>query len=199
MNKISLALSSGLLSVLLPATMVFASVDGTVAKVDATGADSYNKAVVKNICINKVKQSNTSAVVNQVMIEQNTGNNTASKNTGDGSVTTGDASAAVTIDNAGNSNELTGNDCCCEQLTAGSTKTVVTNTGYNSTNVAKAKTVTKSSKKQKNVSNKLNGVLVGQDTGSNKTNKNPGNGGTDTGMTDVLVEVHNEGDSNTLN
>ena len=76
---------------------------------------------------------------------------------------------------------------------------MVTNTGYNSTNVAKAKTVTKSSKKQKNVSNKLNGVLVGQDTGSNKTNKNTGNGGTDTGMTDVLVEVHNEGDSNTLN
>lgn len=198
MKKLNIAVASGLLSVLMPVSMVFATSDGSSVTIDTTGANSYNKASVKNVCMTSVSQSNKSSVVNQIMVEQNTGGNTANKNTGDGSVKTGDATVAIAIDNAGNSNELEGGDCCCEQASQSTTVSVM-NTGYKSTNKTTVKNVTKTSKKQKNVSSKLNAVGVGQNTGSNASDKNTGSGEVDTGSTDVVVEVHNEGDSNTLN
>lgn len=192
--KSSLALGTGTLLMLAASTSF---VFGSDATIDTTGANSDNKIVISSNCSQVTSQSNTSNVVNQVMVAQNTGGNSANKNTGDGSVTTGDVSASVMIMNAGNSNELTGTpSCCCDQLQEAVT-TTVTNTGYKSTNKVKVVKSSVTKTKQKNVSNKVNGVAVAQETGLNKSNKNTGSGTVDTGSVGVGVELLNEGDSNT--
>ena len=194
MNKLNLAIASGMISVLMPVTVAFAA--STDVMIDTTGAQSTNVAKVKHVCMTNVSQNNVSTVVNSVMIDQNTGNNSANANTGDGVVTTGDTVAAEAIDNAGNSNELDGTNCCCSE-TESTALVTVSNTGYQSVNRTSVKNVTKSTTRQRNVSSKVNSVGVGQNTGLNRSNRNTGNGGVSTGVVDVLVEVHNEGDSNT--
>lgn len=61
------------------------------------GADSTNKVKVKNVHSDTTVQSNFTMVVNGVLVAQNTGDNKANQNTGEGgvSVTSGDAEATV--------------------------------------------------------------------------------------------------------
>lgn len=198
MKKLNIAIFAGILSLflLVPVSFANSANSGLKLNIDTTGAKSKNSILIKNTCINNVKQSNKSEVANQVMVDLNTGSNSASKNTGSGTVVTGDASAVVLVHNSGNSNELESNNCCCEQSTKSSFK--VSNTGYKSSNVASVVSSSKTTKLQKNVSAKLNAVGVMLNTGLNKTDKNTGDGESETGSTEVLVEIHNEGDSNTL-
>ena len=69
-----------------------------------TGPGSTNiaKVKIKNIC--KILQQNNSNINNNVNINTNTGGNSASGNTGGGSIVTGAINAVVNIFNGGNSN-----------------------------------------------------------------------------------------------
>jgi hypothetical protein len=75
------------------------------------GADSYNKITVVSKNKTEVSQTNSTAVVNLVGVLQNTGGNSASKNTGGGDVdaTSGDADATVTNEVTTGGNHLTVN------------------------------------------------------------------------------------------
>ncbi len=189
--KTSLALGTGAVMMLVNTSLVFGS-DVVVKK---TGANSYNKVVMSSKFVQSMSQLNVSNVNNQVMVSQNTGNNSADKNTGSGDVMTGDASAGVLVMNAGNSNELTGLESCgCEQEMV---TTKVSNTGYKSTNMVKLNRVNMMKTMQKNLSSRLNMVAVAQNTGLNTSDKNTGDGSVDGGSVEVMVDVANEGDSNT--
>jgi hypothetical protein len=64
-----------------------------------TGADSNNNAWVKLENELKVYNHNYANVDNNIKLYSNTGDNKASFNTGDGSVSTGDSSATITLEN----------------------------------------------------------------------------------------------------
>lgn len=72
-----------------------------------TGADSENNAWVEWENEVEIDVDNDADVNNCVEVNANTGGNEASKNTGNGSVSTGDASASVTVDNTVNANDIT--------------------------------------------------------------------------------------------
>lgn len=75
--------------------------------VDHNGADSYNKVKVHSSDSTRVKQKNTTIVVNEVYSKAKTGKNRASRNTG-GSVDilTGNADSLVTVKNWAPTNTL---------------------------------------------------------------------------------------------
>ena len=189
--KTSLALGTGAVMMLVNTSLVF----GNDVVVRKTGANSYNKVVMSSKFVQSMSQLNVSNVSNNVMVSQNTGNNSADKNTGDGEVMTGDASAGVFVMNPGNSNELTGLEACgCEQDMV---TTKVSNTGYKSTNMVKLSKFNMMKTMQKNLSSRLNMVGVVQNTGLNTSDKNTGDGSVEGGSVEVMVDVANEGDSNT--
>ncbi len=71
------------------------------------GADSKNKIVINNSNTTLVTQSNVATQVNGVVTEQNTGNNSANKNTGGNvDLSSGDATTIVSITNNANTNAL---------------------------------------------------------------------------------------------
>lgn len=79
---------------------------GSYASNVQNGADSHNKAIVKNNNSTIVNQSNVAYQSNIVSSNQNTGNNSANKNTnGNVNVTSGNASTTVAISNNANVNQ----------------------------------------------------------------------------------------------
>ncbi len=189
--KTSLAVGTSTLMLLANTGVVF----GADLKISKTGANSVNLVSVSNKTVTSVVQSNKSNVVNSVSVVQNTGDNSASKNTGKGMVVSGNAAAMVLIANGGSSNELThhGDDCGCVEAPSSS----VSNTGYKSVNKVSVSTLNLKSTIQSNISNRLNKVGVLQNTGDNDADKNTGSGVVVSGDTDVVVELLNEADSNT--
>lgn len=71
----------------------------------STGAKSINNAWVKLCNSLDVKNFNFLKIKNLIKGSADTGNNDANYNTGDGSITTGDASVKIKISNEGNINE----------------------------------------------------------------------------------------------
>src|SRR4030066_274101 len=102
-----------------------------------TGADSTNDATVNINNNTSVSSSNTATINNNISIWANTGNNSADKNTGDGSVSTGDITGGVKVINTGNMNgtfdSILSLNCSCD-FSAGNS-----NTGAYSNNEANVK------------------------------------------------------------
>lgn len=80
--------------------------DGTVVATNqANGADSTNQAHTSNTTTENVTQSNSATLQNNVNINADTGNNSASRNTGgDSKVSTGDVNVGASIMNFVNNN-----------------------------------------------------------------------------------------------
>lgn len=78
----------------------------TVA-VTGNGSDSTSVVDVSQTQQTTVQQTNTATVTNNISVTSNTGNNSASRNTGgDVSITTGNATTSVTVANAVNGSDL---------------------------------------------------------------------------------------------
>ncbi len=97
---------------------IFGSPDGTnvaaSGSVDlgavnsTTGADSTNQASADSTTNTSITQNNQAQVQNNVVINADTGHNSASGNTGDGAVTTGDVNVMSNVVNYVNNNILGG-------------------------------------------------------------------------------------------
>lgn len=157
---------------LLATSFAPAALAATDITVSGNGADSTNKVKVKSSHVMKVKQMNVTSVGNNVVIGQNTGGNTASKNTGGNvSIDTGKAEATVTNNTTTGGNSAVVNGCGCPD----SDLTIdVKNNGADSTNKVKVSNKHKVKATQKNTTMVVNGVVVGQDTGNNTADKNTG-------------------------
>ena len=75
------------------------------ATITGNGVWSHNTIVDVTKCVTKLDQTNVANISNSVNTNSNTGNNSASYNTGgDVSVASGDATTSVTVSNVANSN-----------------------------------------------------------------------------------------------
>jgi hypothetical protein len=153
---------------------------------DTTGAGSTNIASATSSLNCSIKQNNELTITNIISVTSSTGGNQANKNTGDGSVTTGDASGDVTVNNSGNSNDAT---LDCAVPPAGDASN--TNTGADSINIATASAKEKQPVDQKNKATVGNNITRKARTGKNKANKNTGNGTVDTGSATGSANVTN--------
>lgn len=172
--------------------VVSASVTGTGLN-NTTGADSENNVSVDLDQSTYVDQTNNGVVVNNIDLNSNTGDNTASKNTGEGSVKTGDVNTGVGISNSLNSNAADIDACggCNFDLYVGNEKT-----GADSDNQANIKVKKDTVLEQHNSAFIVNDVKHDLNTGGNKANKNTGMGDISTGDADSVTLVDTSANDN---
>lgn len=162
---------------------------GATIDVNNTGADSRNTVRIREARMNYVYQSNSNSIDNNIVIKQNTGYNSASKNTGNGEVKTGDAIADVIITNSVAGNEAP-DPCDCDAGLHDDDVTVE-KTGQDSKNEVDIRRETRNSYKEMNRNRIRNMAKFMQNTGENSADKNTMNGDVDTGHTHVVIDVLN--------
>lgn len=173
MTSVKTKITTGLVTATFLAGLVapaaFADTDVTIHD---NGESSTNKVKVKNKHVTKVKQKNTTNVVNTVGLTQSTGNNKANKNTGgDVTLTSGNAMADVTLETTTGGNTATVDGCGC---VVGDTTVTVDGNGADSTNKVKISNTNITKAVQKNTTTVTNVVSIGQTTGGNTANSNTG-------------------------
>lgn len=167
---------------------------------NGTGSDNYVK--VKEKCVQKVKQSNTTNANITLDLSGNTGYNNANNNTGGTqTVQTGDVDNTADVTVTGGENSASLPDCCCGEQEGGSQANVtVADNGSNTTNTVRVKKVKKQKVRQRTRTNAtVEGTLSGT-TGTNDANSNTGTGTeVNTGNVNNEATVDVSGGSNALN
>lgn len=165
-----------------------------------TGADSNNESTVTITNNVDISSNNTANISNNISVTANTGDNSASKNTGDGSVSTGDISGGIYISNDVNGNTLNsiGFDCgglCSLYLDIDVSNS---NTGADSNNEANVDINNDVDITQNNNLNIDNNVTADLNTGGNDADKNTGDGSVKTGDINFDINIDNSGNENVI-
>ena len=190
MTNLKVKLTTGLVTAAFVAGVIapagaFAATNVTVS---GNGVDSTNKVKVKVVKKSKVKQSNTSNVTNAIGVSQNTGGNSANKNTGgDVTVTSGNATATVGVTNTTGGNYMAW-DSNCGCMMPDNTIDISGN-GADSHNKVKIVNYDSTKISQTNSATIVNSISVSQTTGDNKANKNTGEGTVDVMSGDTHAEI----------
>jgi hypothetical protein len=176
-----------------------------------TGADSTNTVDVDVTNTAETTIENDASITNTLEIAAITGQNTANQNTGNASVTTGDARVSANIVNVVNTNVvrgslfiavvnvfgnwfgdfLFGGRAIGVLASSGGGATIAaqnTNTGAESTNTIDVDANSESTLAVDNTATIENTLVVNADTGHNEASRNTGLASIDTG--DVLVALH---------
>lgn len=153
----------------------------TSVTVDGNGADSQNRTNVQNSNTTSAFQTNTADVTNTVSNNDQTGNNTANRNTGgDVLVLTGHALSNTTINTAANANvaDFSGGS----SNGGGSSDVLIKGNGFGSSNNVDLTSNNSATVVQDNLANIRNLVNSDLNTGRNQANENTGGNTTvDTG------------------
>jgi len=168
--------------------------------ISGNGAHSTNTVWTSTSCTSSVSQTNTMNVVTGVNSSANSGENSASHNTGgDVAISTGDASSVVSVTVVGGGNEATAPNCCA--CTNNVTDLSIMDNGAKSRNKVKQSLTTTTLSSQKSKTNTTTSVNSKAKTGKNKVNGNTGSGSSIevlTGASESSVEVGVVGGSNSL-
>lgn len=162
--------------------------------ISGNGADSENGIKLMEQTSTVVSQSNQTSISNHVHTSSNTGDNTASGNTG-GSVyiETGDATSKTQISNTTGSNTAHVENCDCDT----DVTVKIDGNGKDSENKAKVGVDSMTYLVQENKTKMTNMVHSDADTGNNKANHNTeGDVTIVTGNAKSMVEVENQANSN---
>ncbi len=193
---------------------------GTSSSNNQTGADSINNATTTADGSTTLILNNDGTLSNDYVLNANTGYNTADENTGDGSITTGDANVDFNLINFLNNNftggtgdlllgvvnifgTLTG-DIVLQGLnggtglSSGSVSAQNNTTGANSDNNASSSSSNDASLTLNNNANILNNVNLNATTGNNTAGENTGGGSITTGNTNANLKTANIANTNTV-
>ena len=178
--------------------------NGQSASNSKTGADSTNQADTNNNTSLTIVNNNDAKVANELVAEATTGRNTADKNTGDGSVKTGDANVVANVVNLVNNNLAAGTeiivatvnvfgdlvgDIILAPLTGSSQQLANnSNTGAGSENESSSALNRVEDVYQNNEANIYNSTVINANTGNNYADKNTDGGNVSTGEVNVHAE-----------
>lgn len=165
----------------------------TTLTVTGNGASSENTVTVGQTNTTTVVQNNNANIQNNVSAKAETGDNTASRNTGGNvSVSTGDATSKTAVTNNVNTNVA--QTACCAN---GSTEVTVAGNGDKSENAVGLEQSNTTQVWQNNNANIENNVSAKAETGENKANSNTGGNVTvKSGDATAHSTVENKGNSN---
>jgi hypothetical protein len=193
---------------------------GIGASNNTTGADSDNSASSDVNNTNTILIDNDGNVINNYLIDANTGDNTADKNTGDGSVTSGDANIVFNLINFLNNAMLGGGeillgvanifgtlsgDIVIDGLESGNGAPGLgglfagnDTTGAGSDNDASSSLSNDTDITLNNDATVLNNVSIDANTGDNTTDRNTGDGSINSGDADANLNVANIANNNVI-
>lgn len=179
-----------------------------------TGANSNNSAIINSNESTTIKNNNDATVGNNFDLKANTGNNSASYNTGNGNIKTGDANVSLNLMNLVNSSfmaaksglvgviNIFGNwigDLLLPknligqggQVSGANVSAANSSTGSNSTNDATTAINNALDINNDNNADLTNKVNVSNNTGGNDGSYNTGNGGVASGQTMTKLNLSN--------
>lgn len=186
MKKILSSLGAGFLILVL--TFLPAQAEEISAVNSNTGADSSNETSAELENKVEIKNQNKTNISNNLLLDLSTGENTANSNTGNGSVSSGDIGADVTL-----KNEVSGIASSHISIDENGNITVSnSNTGANSENEAEAEIKNKIEITNKNHTDITNKTKLNLNTGGNEADSNTGNGSVESGDINVGVKLINK-------
>ncbi|OGG26635.1 hypothetical protein A2960_00490 [Candidatus Gottesmanbacteria bacterium RIFCSPLOWO2_01_FULL_39_12b] len=199
----------------------FSSASGNVSKNSDTGPGSSNLADGQSSFTVKEANGNDAKIVNDIVLQSSTGNNTASMNTGDGIVKTGNATSIGNVVNLANTNlnvsnwlfgvvnifgTLAGNIILPKgSSTSSNTSNSAgvlsenSNTGFGSTNNATYDNTSLATFDNANTANITSYVEASANSGNNSSSTNTGGGNIVSGSSDVAVSNSTIANTNTNN
>lgn len=198
----------------------FNSASSTVSKNAVTGPGSTNEALADNSFTVREANGNDAQLVNDINLQAITGGNSASFNTGNGKVTTGNASALANIINLVNTNlhvsqwlfgvvnvfgTLAGNIILPKDTNDSSNSSSPSilvensNTGPLSSNNASYSDSNAESYATTNAADISSTLNVAANSGNNNASINTGGGSVTTGSSDTAVSNNTIANSNTVN
>jgi len=166
---------------------------GTTLEISGNGSNSDSEVKVNNSNNTTVVQNNDAKVNNDIKVNSNTGDNSASDNTGgEVKVETGDADTEVNVSNSLNTNAAKV-DCC----QSGDTELKISGNGTKSDNKIDLDQSNKTEVFQTNKADVNNKVDVDSNTGDNDADDNTGgNVKIDTGDASTTVNVGTTANAN---
>ena len=196
-------------------------VGGLGSSNDNTGADSDNTSTTNTTNTTQILIDNDGNIINNYFLDANTGDNSADKNTGDGSVTTGDANIVFNLINFLNNTFLGGNgelllgvvnifgnyggnivldglDSSGTPYSSGYLGSSNSTTGAGSDNDASTSANNDTDITLTNSAQILNNLTLDTNTGDNEADKNTGSGSISTGDTNANVGVTNIGNNTVI-
>ena len=181
---------------------------------DTTGANSTNTASTDVDNTNTILIDNNGKIINNYYLDADTGGNTADKNTGDGTITTGDANVVFNLINFLNNTFLGGGELLLgvvnifgnlsgnillqgldgsggSTYNLGSLSASNSTTGADSDNDASSTLSNDTDISLANYGEILNNVTLDANTGDNTADKNTGSGQINTGDTNTSLDITN--------
>ena len=181
---------------------------------DTTGANSTNTASTDVDNTNTILIDNNGNIINNYYLDADTGGNTADKNTGDGTITTGDANVVFNLINFLNNTFLGGGELLLgvvnifgnlsgnillqgldgsggSTYNLGSLSASNSTTGADSDNDASSTLSNDTDISLANYGEILNNVTLDANTGDNTADKNTGSGQINTGDTNTSLDITN--------
>lgn len=200
--NIKTKIGAGLAAVAMIGSVIAPSAfaDNTI-QISGNGNGSDNTVSVQTSSGSSVDQYNESHVGTGIFVSQNTGDNSVSGNTGNGSdnsIDTGNATTDVTIKVSGNKNTYNGDECGCQDPEVNSV--TVKNNGNGSTNTVRINKRNRKSFVQTNVLSTHSFIGVEQNTGDNSVKNNTGKWSWNTiktGRTRTTIGITVGGSTNT--
>lgn len=160
-----------------------------VISIDGNGSSSKNEVNITSQQTNVVNQSNNSNVENNVEVKADTGNNTASGNSGDTNISTGDIDSETVIKNEDiNSNAVVSHS----SGSSGNSTISISDNSSKSRNTVEARISNNVTVYQTNNAVITNNVNVEANTGYNTANWNTGDVSINTGHIKAETTVVNE-------
>lgn len=153
--------------------------------VSGNGEGSSNQVSISSSNTSTTQQTNTADVQNNSTIDANTGNNTASDNSGDTTVQTGSVAIGSTIENSLNASGID-TPCCPSDVNAN-----IANNGSDSTNLIDFSYTTETSTSVYQNTTIANTIYGSANTGGNSANDNGGNTSIHTGSIYVSENIKN--------
>jgi len=200
-------------------TQAFDNASGTVSKNAVTGADSTNNAVSESDFKVKEANGNDAKIENDIDLQAISGENTASFNTGDGLIQTGNATAVGNVVNMANTNlnvaqwligvvniwgTMIGDIILPQEIASTSNTTATTYVGNEDTGALSTNNATYTSNTTASFEN-INDAAITSDiessanTGNNTASVNTGGGAVKSGDADVSVSNSTVANVNTVN
>lgn len=137
--------------------------------ISGNGSTSTNEVANATTQTSTVQQSNNLSATNTVQTSADTGNNSASDNTGgDTSITTGDVQTDVSVTNEGNISTATVNNCC----QTSDSQAVISGNGSQSTNTINTTNTNTNTVTVNNTATIRNTITGYANTGNNTANDN---------------------------
>ena len=162
-------------------------------EISGNGTDTNNQIDISSSQNIEVNQTNVGNINNSTQTAQNTGGNSASGNSSDVQISTGNTQTSIQIENSLNQNQTNINNCC------GEVNLNINDNGSQSSNQINVSSPQTQTANISNYGGTTNQTTIGANTGKNISSQNSAQVSIKTGHVIVTSNIQNRSNQNSIN